>query len=211
MTNSFKQLMTDAQRSAINAAKRKNLMARTLAHEPEPEPPPYIGRSYKEHGDFRVAELDRNYDPAWPDQRDVVQLGAHHAREAANSTAGCARGWLWNCAPGGYRNRPAAVSRMLDALVPRIHPALHAAEKEFDPQGLLRSRYEAIESEVRSEIADIAAKFKEMREGASKAAKTKIRKQEIQELQVVLDGLAAALQQWQSDYPQHSALLSVRR
>jgi hypothetical protein len=50
-----------------------------------------------------------------------------------------------------------------------------------------------------------------MREGASKSAKTKIRKQEIQELQVVLDGLAAALQRWQSDLPQHSGQLPSRR
>jgi hypothetical protein len=68
-----------------------------------------------------------------------------------------------------------------------------------------------VAAEARSEIADIAAKFKEMREGASKSAKTKIRKQEIQELQVVLDGLAAALQRWQSDLPQHSGQLPSRR
>ena len=61
------------------------------------------------------------------DLRDVVQLGAHHAREAANSTAGCARGWLWNCGPGGVRNRLVAVIRMIDALVPRINPMMPLA------------------------------------------------------------------------------------
>jgi hypothetical protein len=34
MPNTFNQLVTDEQRSAINAAKRKNLLALTLAHEP---------------------------------------------------------------------------------------------------------------------------------------------------------------------------------
>jgi len=211
MSNTFNQLVTDEQRSAINAAKRKNLMARTLAQESEPKPPPYTGRSYESHGAYRIAEIERIYDPAWPDQGSALMLGAHHAREAANVMEACAKRWLWNCGPGGFRNRPLAVIRMIDALVPRINPALHAAEREFDAQGLMRSRYEAMETKARSEIAGIAAKFKGMREGAGRGAKIRIRSQEFQELQVVLDDFAAALQQWQRDYPQHSGMLLGRR
>ncbi len=210
MSNTVSQLLTDEQRSAIEAAKRKNRMARILAHEPDPEPPPYTGRSYESHGAYRIAEIERIYDPAWPDQGDALMLGAHHAREAANVIDSYARRWLWSCGPGGFRNRPLAVIRMIDALVPRINPALHAAEREFDAQGLMRSRYEAMETKARSEVAGIAAKSKEMREGAGRGAKIRIRSQEFQELQVVLNDFAAALQQWQSDYPQHSGLLPNR-
>lgn len=210
MSNTLNKLLTDEQRSAISAAKRKNRMARILAHEPEPEPPPYTGRSHESHGAYRIAEIERIYDPAWPDQGSALMLGAHHAREAAYVMGAYARRWLWSCGPGGFRNRPLAVIRMIDSMVPRINPALHAAEREFDAQGLMRLRYEAMETKARSEVADIAAKSKEMREGAGRGAKIRIRKQEFQALQVVLNELAAALQQWQSDYPQHSGMLPGR-
>jgi hypothetical protein len=68
-----------------------------------------------------------------------------------------------------------------------------------------------METKARAGVADIAAKSKEMREGAGRGAKVRIRKQEFRELQVVLNDLAAALQQWQSDYPQHSGMLPGRR
>jgi hypothetical protein len=91
MSNTVNQLLTDEQRSTIEAAKRKNRMARILAHEPDPEPPPYTGRSYESHGAYRIAEIERIYDPAWPDQGDALMLGAHHAIEAAYVMGACAQ------------------------------------------------------------------------------------------------------------------------
>jgi len=203
MTTSFRRLISSRRLNALAKRKKANKVARILGGVPEPELPLLkCGVSIQEVVAHRIAEIDHIYDPGWYDQRDVAWIGAHHARVVADCVAGIADKWTDNFNFGGWRNQPLAVREIIDGLLDRVEPALYAAEKEYDPDGWLRERYDEIEHGARATVAELEARFKAERIFANPHKRKKIRAQEAAELQILLDGLAGELQRWASYFPE---------
>lgn len=181
--------------------KTASAVARVLEGQPRRCPPEFTGTSTQDLAKHRIEEIERNYDPEWPDTRDPVQLGSHHARDVARRAEGHARNWSWNCQHGGWRDQPSAVRKMVLGFRDRVDPALHAAEREFDSEGQLRRHYEMLEAEAMRTIDAIEGKYTAERKGTSTYQRRKLRRQEAEELQGVLNSVAASLRRWAHSYP----------
>jgi hypothetical protein len=202
--------VSDQYAGTLSEMKRANSVARKLMGQPEPERPFYTGKTDTDLAIFRIAEIDCNYDPEWPDQRDVVQLGAHHAREVDARAAAWARSWPQKCYYGGIKKQPAHIRKLLNKFSDRVEPALYAAEKEYDRHGKLRCIYEKIQKRSHSKLTKVEARFSAERLGASQYKRSQIRKQEAQELQAVLDDFATYLQRWATRFLPDRSKLPIR-
>jgi hypothetical protein len=210
MTSILGQSVADQYVGTLSQMKKANSVARKLLGQPEPEWPFYTGKTDKDLAIFRIAEIDCNYDPDWPDERDVVWLGAHHAREVGDRAASYARFWPTNCYYGGIKKLPVFVRKQLNSFSGRVEPALYAAEKEYDRHGQLRRVYEKIQKYAHSRLDEIESQFSAERLGASQYKRSQIRKQEAHELQALLDYLALILQRWAARFLQDSSKLPIR-
>ena len=200
-SNPWRRLISTAQIDELGQMKTASAVARVLKGQPRMRPPEFTGSSPQDLAKHRIEEIERNYEPEWPDMRDPVQLGNHHARDVARRAEGHTRDWSWNCQHGGWRDQPSAVRTMVMGLRDRVDAALHAAKREFDPEGQLRKHYEMLEAEALARIDDIETKCAEERAGASAHYRRKLRRQEAEELQEVLDALAVKVRSWADSYP----------
>ena len=137
----------------------------------------------------------------WGDPAAIKKM-KHHAKEAVATIESNASWWDRNTekgGPGGKNNLPKYASETIEGLRSRINPVLKVAEAEFDPDGVLRSSYDAIESEHLGQVEAIRRNYAPMRKMATPSARKKIRDLERKELHDVLDSMAAEVREWSSD------------
>jgi hypothetical protein len=213
MTSILGKSVADQYVGTLSEMKMASRVARKLLGQPEPkpEPPPNAHSSIAEVAAYYTAEIDRNYDPEWPDQRDVVWIGAQLAQEVVAQAKDLTIYWRYGCEHGSKRKMASYVAQNLERFSGYAEPALYAAEKEYDCLGELRGSYEKIKKQAHSKLADIEVLFSAHRLLAVKPKLSQIRKQMATPLQALLDDLASNLQRWSDLFPQDSSKLPNRR
>ena len=189
--------------SAEEVAEHKALrlaedVARKLEGLPEPRSPKLNDTTNKGIADNRIQEIDLTTDLGWGDPK-AIWLSNHHVHNAVAAIDSHADNWSINTmrgGPGGWNNLTEPAAKMIKGLRTRIDPAIHVANAEFDPQGELGRMYDHIEALHLDKIDSIRKRGDEIRKGASKAARSKIRQGEIKELQGVIDSMASATHTW---------------
>lgn len=201
MTSPFHPPIRTAEEIAEHKAQRiAEAVARKLEGRPEPKMPSYQGSTPRSLAKHREMEIELTTDLGWGDPKAIVDM-KHHAREARLTAESHACHWEMNTkrgGRGGWNNLSKHAIDMIAGLRSRIDPAIKVAEAEFDPDFILRDIYEAIESTHLDQVRGIKKKYDQMREGAGKYARSKIRKHEQADIQGVLNSSASAIRHWEA-------------
>lgn len=174
-------------------------VARKLEGTPEPRVPAYTGHTSADLARHRELEIDITTDLGWGDP-EAIRLMKHHAQEAARTAEAYASDWgliTFKGGVGGCNNLPKRAFEMIDSLRARVYPATYVASAEFDPSRMLQAKYRELELKHQDLVRVIELKNKELRSRASQYARARIRKNEREELQDVLDSLAENVRSWQ--------------
>lgn len=202
MTSPFHSPIRTAAEIAEHKAQRiASTVARKLQGIPEPKLPPYVGKTPQAHAKYRELEIDIKTDVGYGDP-EAVRLMRHHAREAASTAEAQDRQWEMSTergGPGGWNNLPKQATKMIKGLRSRIDPVLKVAEAEFDPSHVLRRKYDEIEAVHLDRVQNIKRKYDQMRNGAGKYARSKIRQQERTEIQETLSSRASSVRNWEAE------------
>lgn len=192
---------TDEEIAEHKALRTAEAVARKLEGLPEPKVPPYQGKTPQALTKHRELEIELTTDPSWGTPKALRDLKLH-AREATSTAKAHARQWDISTergGPGGWNNLPLRVEKMIKVLRTRINPVLKIEEAEFDKEQKLRRKYDEIESAHLNQVQSIKRKNDQMRDGAGQYARSKIRQLERKELQDVLDSMATAVREWESE------------
>lgn len=192
---------TDEEIAEHKALRTAEAVVRKLEGLPEPKVPPYQGKTPLDHARHRELEIDITTDLGYGDPK-AIRLMKHHASEAVSTAAAHARQWEMNTehgGSGGINNLFKHVTKMIEGLRSRANPVLKVAEAEFDPSHILRGRYNQIESVHLDQVQSLKRVYDQMRDGAGKYARSKIRPLERKELQDVLNSMAKAVCKWDAE------------
>lgn len=173
-------------------------VARRLEGIPDAKSSPFPGGSSKALGKHRIQEIKKLTDVGWGSYEAISRM-KDHANEAVSTIAGIARAWNLNTQKGGvggWNNLTAQACKSIGNLRSRVDPTIFVAKAEFDPQGVLGSDYAAIEAKYLGQVAKIQACNAPLRKHATSAARSRLRQQEIGELQDVLDSFAEDVRLW---------------
>jgi hypothetical protein len=184
-----------------NAQRFAAAVARKLQGIPEPKLPPYSGKTPQAHAKYRELEVDIKTDVGYGDT-EAFRLMKHHAYEATSTAEAQDRQWEMSTklgGVGGWNNLPKHAIDMIKGLRSRIDPVLKVAEAEFDATQVLRRKYDEIESTHLEQVKNIQRKYDQMRDGAGKYARSKIRQWERTEIQETLSSRASSVRDWEAE------------
>lgn len=202
MTSPFRRpIRTVEEIAEHNAQRLAAAVARKLQDIPEPKLPPYYGKTTQAHAKYRELEIDIKTDVGYGDP-EAVRLMRHHARQASSTAEAQYCQWEMSTergGPGGWNNLPKQATKMIMGLRSRIDPVLKVAEAEFDAGHVLRGKYDEIESSNLEQVQNIQRKYDQMRNGAGKYARSKIRQQERNEIQKTLLSRASSVRGWEAE------------
>lgn len=200
MTSLFRRnYHTDDEIARHKAERNAAKVARILEELPEPRAPELINTTTAAITRHRIQEIDITTDLGWGDP-EAIRLMKHHAQEAARTAEAYASDWgliTFKGGVSGCNNLPKRAFEMIDSLRARVDPATYVASAEFDPSCVLQVNYQELELKHQDLVRVIELKNKELRSRASQNARARIRKNEREELQYVLDSLAADVRFWQ--------------
>jgi hypothetical protein len=174
-------------------------VARKLEGTPKPRVPTFNGRTSADLARHRELEIDITTDLGWGDA-DAIRLMNHHAQEAARTAEAYSRDWClitFKGGVGGCNNLTKRAFQMIDSLRARVDPANYVASAEFDPRRVLQAKYFQSELKHQDLVRAVELKNKELRKQASQYVRARIRKNEREELQCVLDSFASDVRTWQ--------------
>lgn len=202
MTSPFPPPIRTAEEIAEHKAQRTaSTVARKLQGIPEPKLPPYVGKTPQAHAKYRELEIDIKTDLGYGDP-EAFRLMRHHAREATSTAEAQDRQWEMSTergGVGGWNNLPKHATDMIKGLRSSIDPVLKVAEAEFDASHVLRKKYDEIESAHLEQVQNTQRKYDQMRDGAGKYARSKIRQQERIDLKETLSSRASSVRNWEAE------------